>query len=206
MEKLILASASPRRKEALRKLGIPFESVSSNLDEGRDTETLKMAPHNLALYLAKKKATLVSEQFPNNFVLAMDTIVVTDERIIGKPKDSDDAIAMLKLLNGKRHKVVTGITLINVKMDYDESKSVETQVTFLKHSENFLRQYVAKGESLDKAGAYGIQSEGKTLVKKINGDYSNVVGFPEKTVLEMLKNAGLLIPTQKTNTESNELK
>ena len=192
MKKLILASASPRRKEALKKLHIPFLSIPNNVDEEKETKNLKIHPEDFALYLSKKKAETVSTRYPADFILGMDTIVVLDEEIIGKPKDKKDAIGMLWKLNGRWHRVITGITLVNEKMLYKESKRVITDVKFFRHKKTFIKEYVAKGESLDKAGGYGIQLEGRYLVEKIKGDYSNVVGFPEETVLGMLKRAEII--------------
>ncbi len=187
MRRLILASTSPRRSEALKKLDIPFISVANNVDEGEETKNLKMYPEDFAVYLSKRKAETVCEKYPRDFVMGMDTIVALDGEIIGKPRDDEDAVGMLWKLNGIWHRVLTGITLLNKKMCYKESKLVKTHVKFKRNKKRFIVAYVEKGESLDKAGGYGIQSEGKSLVEKINGDYSNVVGFPEGTVLEMLK-------------------
>lgn len=192
MKRLILASASPRRKEALKRLNIPFIAAVYNIDETEEIKKPKMSPKRVALYLSKKKAEIVSEKYPSDFILGMDTIVVLNNEIIGKPKDKKDALRMLWRLNGKWHKVITGVTLINKETGYEKTEAVKTEVKFLRHKKDFIKQYVSKGESLDKAGAYGIQSEGKHLVEKVKGDYSNVVGFPEKTVLRMLKRANLL--------------
>ena len=192
MNRLILASDSPRRKEGLRRLQIPFHSVSNNIDENKETENLEIPPDEIALYLSFKKALSVTEDYPDDFVLGMDTIVVLDGEIIGKPKDDNNAMTILSKLNGKWHSVITGVTLINKKKGYQDKKISKTDVKFLEHTEDFIKGYVLKGESLDKAGAYGIQSEGKHLVEKIKGDFSNVVGFPEKTVIKMLERAELV--------------
>lgn len=203
MKKLILASASPRRKEALRKLNIPFLSVSNNLNERREIEKLEMTPDEVALRLSERKAETVAGEYPDDFVLGMDTIVVLNGEIIGKPEDEEDAVRILMKLNGGWHTVITGITLINKKKGYQDSVAVKTDVKFFKHNRSFIEEYVSKGESDDKAGAYAIQSEGKHLVEEIRGDYSNVVGFPEKTVLEMLEKAGIRIAIE-TTTESTK--
>ncbi|MCK4584952.1 septum formation protein Maf [candidate division WOR-3 bacterium] len=192
MKRLILASASPRRKKALKKLNIPFLSVSNNIDERKEIENLEMIPEDSALYLSRRKAEITSKEFPDDFVLGMDTIVVLNSEIIGKPKDDKDAVTILWKLNGSWHTVITGVTLINKKKGYEDNGISKTKVKFIKHNLNFIKKYVAKGESFDKAGAYAIQSDGKHLIEEIKGDYSNVVGFPEKTVIKMLERAGLV--------------
>ncbi len=192
MKRLILASASPRRKKALKKLNIPFLSVSNNIDERKEIENLEMIPEDAALYLSRRKAEITSKEFPDDFVLGMDTIVVLNSEIIGKPKDDKDAVTILWKLNGSWHTVITGVTLINKKKGYEDNGISKTKVKFIKHNLDFIKKYVAKGESFDKAGAYAIQSDGKHLIEEIKGDYSNVVGFPEKTVIKMLERAGLV--------------
>jgi septum formation protein len=189
MKRIILASTSPRRKDALDELNIPYLSVVIDLDESKEIEGLEMNPEGVALHLSHKKAEFVANEFPDEFVLGMDTIVVLDNEIIGKPKDDRDAIRILAKLNGRWHTVMTGVTLINKEKEYEDQKLTKTEVKFARHCIEFIEEYVSKGESSDKAGAYAIQGKGKHLVEDIKGDYSNVVGFPKKTVMKMLRKA-----------------
>lgn len=191
MKQLILASQSPRRKKILRRLNIPFIALNTEVDETIKKNGTKPTPEEIVLLLSKKKADAAAKKYPEHFILGVDTLVVIDGNIMGKPKNEKEAVEMLKRLNGRWHKVITGITLINKKENYEDKRVVETEVKFFNHTEDFIRKYVAKGESLDKAGGYGIQSDGKSFVDKIRGDFSNVVGLPEKTLLEMLKEAGI---------------
>lgn len=176
--KIILASSSPRRRELLSSLGVEFEIIPSNADEVFDK--------NLNVYenvedLALKKAAEVSEKC--NFdcmIIGSDTVVEIDGKVLGKPTDNEDAQNMLNLLSGREHQVITGVAIIlksgnNIK----KIKSHETtQVKFKKLSENDINKYIASGEPFDKAGAYAIQGFGVTMVEKINGCYTNVVGLP----------------------------
>lgn len=199
MSLLLLASNSPRRISALKRLKIPFRSIPNNVDESKETENLNMSPEKTAIFLSSKKANVVSEKFPENFVLGMDTIVVVDNKIIGKPEDNKEAVKILMELNGRWHTVITGSTLINKAMDYHQKRVTKTRVKFVDHTKKFIEDYVAKGESLDKAGGYAIQSRGKELMEKIRGDFSNVVGFPEKDTLEMLKKIDIYPVNQGSN-------
>jgi septum formation protein len=187
MNHLILASKSPRRIEALKRLKIPFRSIPTNIDESKETRNLNMTPEETAISLSSKKANAVADRFPENFVLGLDTIVIVDNKIIGKPKNRKEAVKILMELNGRWHAVITGFTLINKSLNYHQKKATKTGIKFINHTKKFIEDYVAKGESLDKAGGYAIQSQGRNLIEKIEGDFSNVVGFPEKDILEMLK-------------------
>ena len=191
MHKLILASQSPRRIEALHLLKIQFLPIPNTIDESAEIERFDKNPEETALHLSKRKAESISKKYPDCYILGMDTIVVFQNEIIGKPKNEKNAIEMLMRLNGKWHSVITGITLLQKNSNYSDSKTIKTDVKFLELTKDFIENYVSLGESLDKAGGYGIQSEGKHLVEKINGDYSNIVGFPEDSVISMLKHAGL---------------
>ncbi len=192
MKKLILASTSPRRINSLLQLHIPFLSIPNNVNERQEIQGLDMTATETALYLSLKKAKSVSEKYPDNYVLALDTIIVIDNEIIGKPDNENNALQILMKLNNRWHSVITGVTLMNVSNEFLAQTAKKTDVKFGKHTEVFLGEYVLKGESLDKAGAYGIQSEGKHLVEEIRGDYTNVVGFPEQTVVGMLKKAKII--------------
>jgi septum formation protein len=191
MHKIILASQSPRRIDALHRLKIPFQSIPNTIDEREAIENSGTEPEEIARSLSERKARTISQRYPDIFVLGMDTIVVFNNVIIGKPKSQKEATEILLKLNGKWHSVITGITLIHGILEYFDSRTIKTEVKFLNHTKDFIEKYVSLGESLDKAGGYGIQSQGKRLVEKVHGDFSNVVGFPEETVISMLKNAGI---------------
>ena len=190
MPTLILASNSPRRKDALKRLQIPFIVVQNTINEKKESARSHGDPESVARYLSYCKAEAVANRYPDHFILGMDTIVVINQQVIGKPYSEDDALNILRELSGNWHTVITAITLCNKKKDYTKSRAVHTKVKFNRLSEDQIKEYVATGESLDKAGAYGIQSAGSFLVEKIDGDFSNVVGFPEQTVISMLTEAG----------------
>ncbi len=170
---------------------IPFLAVPNRINETIEMERAGNDPETVARSLSRRKAESLSSQYPDQFILGMDTIVVIDKKIIGKPKNKADALRILGELNARWHTVITAITLFNSRRAYAESQSVRTKVKFRELSEEEMMTYIETGESLDKAGAYGIQSEGAALVETIEGDFSNVVGFPERTVLAMLKRAGI---------------
>lgn len=184
MEKIILASNSPRRKELLTRENIPFEVIASDVAE----VTSETSPEKvvMALSLLKAKATFDSLE-EKATVLAADTIVTLDEKILGKPKDKDDALNMLKSLSGRTHKVYTGVSIIR-KDGSKESFFDCTEVEMFDNSEETLLSYISTGEPMDKAGSYGIQGLGGKLVKEIHGDFDNVVGLPVKMVKERLTN------------------
>ena len=186
--KLVLASASPRRQELLREAGIEFEVRPPHIPEDLNPgET----PIIYALRLAREKAETVARQFPQDFVLGADTIVVVDEEILGKPQDVKDAARMLRLLSDRRHQVTTAVSVIAPGRPPD-TRSLTTQVHFRALKEDEIRQYVGSGEPMDKAGAYAIQGGAAPWVVSLDGDYSNVVGLPLLLVTEMLHTSGFL--------------
>jgi septum formation protein len=181
--KLILGSQSPRRKELLSWLNIEFEIVTADLDEISN----EIVPQKIALDLALQKARAVKEKCnvrDNNFIIAADTIVVLNNIIYGKPKDRNDAEKILNELAGKAHQVITGVCFCHNGIErvfFDQ-----TDVTFNPISSDIMKNYLDTNDSLDKAGAYGIQGPGLTFISKINGSYSNVVGFPlDKVITEL---------------------
>jgi septum formation protein len=190
---LVLASASPRRREILQHAGIPFIVHPSNAPElPREGE----APQACAERLAREKAVDVFRQRPQDFVLGADTIVIVDGQILGKPRDARDAARMLHLLAGKTHQVTTGVCLI-VPNDKGESaiedtRSETTLVTMSALSDEDIESYVATDEPLDKAGAYAIQGIASRWISRIEGDYFNVVGLPVSLVYRMLRENGAL--------------
>lgn len=180
-ETLILASASPRRRQLLEMLGIPVSVVPSHVPE---IHFQGEAPRAYVERLARDKATGV----PGNLVLGADTTVVLDGQLLEKPGDPDDAVRMLRLLQGRTHEVMTSVALVadgTVRQATDV-----TRVTFRSADDYFLRSYVATGEPMDKAGAYGIQGYGAALVERVEGDFFGVMGLPLRLVLELLEAAG----------------
>ncbi len=172
---IILASASPRRFELLKQIGLDFKVVPSNLNEDMQ---LNSSHEDLVMQNAKAKGLFVAERHPESLVISADTIVVYERQILGKPSTENEAYEMLKLLSGKTHQVYTGIGLFLKKYDGLKLDAVCTNVTFRKLSEEEILAYINTGEPFDKAGAYGIQGQGALLVERIEGCYYNVVGFP----------------------------
>ena len=209
---LVLASASPRRQELLRNAGIAFTVQPANIDESpRDSES----PVAFAQRLAQEKALAVSRSCPQDCVLGADTIVVVDEKILGKPRDAADAARMLRLLSGRTHEVITGVCLVRAASSCQppvtskpgsravESAAVDqklrtgnrelrtafetTLVTVCEISDDDITEYIATREPMDKAGAYAIQGIASRWIPRIEGDYSNVVGLPVALVYRMLQ-------------------
>jgi septum formation protein len=185
--KIILASASPRRRELLSQIGWEFEvRISRSEEKSRD-----LPPGELAQDLAREKAEDVFAVSPEEecLVIGADTIVALGEEVLGKPKDREDAARMLRLLSGREHSVFTGVHLIirgseeviNISF-YDE-----TQVKFYPMSEEEITEYISGAEPFDKAGAYGIQGMGAKYIKEIRGDYNTVVGLPVGRIYQEVK-------------------
>ena len=173
MKKVILASASPRRKELLKDIVSEFEIIPSDTQEIVPPNTKAC---DVPLVLALIKARDVAKNHKNCVVIGSDTVVIVDDMVLNKPKDKDDAYRMLRLLSSRKHQVVTGCAIVCGEKEY--SFSVTTEVEFFTLSDKEIYDYIATNDPMDKAGAYGIQSQGKTLVKAIYGDYYNVVGLP----------------------------
>lgn len=182
METILLASASPRRKELLQKAGIPFDAVPSNAEE---LPPEGVSPEELVKENALRKAKEVSSRFPGRLVLGADTLVAVGDRVLGKPKDREDAKAMLRSLSGRAHRVLTGVALTDGSRTQAETE--ETVVFFRELPEALIESYVSTGECDDKAGAYGIQGRGCILAERIEGDYCCVVGLPMCRVHRMLE-------------------
>ncbi|MCR5196052.1 MAG: Maf family protein [Pseudobutyrivibrio sp.] len=180
--KLILASGSPRRRELLAQAGIEYIVEPADIEE-TTTETL---PARVVEDLSRQKALAVSKNHPGQVVLAADTVVAFDDKILGKPVDEDDAFEMLTELSGRTHQVYTGVTIVYTDRSV-KTFSECTEVTMYPNSPEAIRSYIASGEPMDKAGAYGIQGLGSVLVERINGDYNNVVGLPLAKVYRELK-------------------
>ncbi len=185
---LILASASPRRRELLAQTGLAFAVIVAAVDESvRAGE----AADDYVLRVAADKAGAVHEKYPQAFVFGADTAVVVDGEILGKPVDAGAARAMLKRLSGRSHEVLSAVVLAWPDGRRSERLS-RTSVTFAKLPPRWIEDYVASGEGLDKAGAYGIQNQAGLRIARISGSYTGVVGLPLFETAELLREAGLL--------------
>lgn len=181
---LVLASASPRRRDLLRDLGLAFTVHAADVDERKDVPD---DPERHAAVLAERKARVVAAKFHECVVLAADTIVVLGDRILGKPGDEDEAFEMLRSLAGREHRVLTAVCVGHAARARFETRVVSTSVRFRPVDDEELRRYVSSGEPMGKAGAYAIQGRGGLLVAGIEGDYSNVVGLPLGATLDLLE-------------------
>ncbi len=184
MKKIILASSSPRRKSLLEQIGLEFTVDPSQYEENMK---IKVEPMTLARILARGKALDVARRHNSGLVIGADTFLSFKNSVLGKPKDRSEAVTMLERLAGKTHSVISGIAVIDAETEREDVRSVQTLVQFRDLSQEEIEDYVATGEPLDKAGAYGIQGRGATLVERIEGDYFNVVGLPLATLMEMLR-------------------
>lgn len=183
--RLVLASASPRRLDILRQLGLDAEVRPADVDErmlpGED-------PAEHVQRLAREKARRVLAEVPDALVLAGDTVVVRDGHVLGKPRSDDEAVAMLESLSGRTHEVLSGIAVAHRHGVLDST--TRTRVRFRTFDHDTARRYVATGEPMDKAGAYGIQGLGAALVEEVDGDYYSIVGLPVAALLRLLRQAG----------------
>ena len=185
--KVLLASASPRRKELLSLIFEEYQVIPSKFDESTVPPDLKPKDH--VLYSSLMKAKDIAKNNPDALVIGADTIVVVDDQILGKPKDNADAARMLRSLSGKPHKVITGLALILGNVE--RSAFACTEVNFRKLSDQIISRYISTGEPMDKAGAYAIQGRGSVLIQSINGCYFNVVGLPINRLSIMLEEFGI---------------
>lgn len=186
MKKIILASKSPRRKELLEKCGIEFECMPMNIDESlNEGDTLE----EKIRILSQRKASACLAAYPDAVVIGSDTIVTVDEKILGKPKNREEAKEMLRELSGRTHRVITGLCIIGSARTYTDVSVSE--VTFAPLSEEEIDAYTESGECDDKAGSYAIQGLGGKFITHISGDYYAIMGLPLNLVYEELKNIDL---------------
>ena len=183
---LILASQSPRRKELLDSIGFDFKCIPSEADENITGVT---NPKELTMQLALTKAREVRKKLSGDVVLGADTVVELDGVILGKPLNGEDAAGMLKMLSGRTHTVTTGVAICTDGCD--EVFSVSAEVEFYDLTDAEIEDYVSTGEPMDKAGAYGIQGLGMTLVREVRGDFYTVVGLPVAETVRRLKKYGV---------------
>ncbi len=185
---LVLASASPRRRELLGQLGLRFTVAAADIDE---TPRPDEAPEAYVLRLAREKARAVASRFPGAWVLAADTTVVLGRELLGKPRDAAEAREMLSRLSGRTHEVHTGVALAGRA---EEALVVRTRVTFRTLGPEEIAWYASSGEPLDKAGAYAVQGKGGFLVAALEGSPTNVIGLPLGETLALLARAGVPLP------------
>ncbi|MFQ3549498.1 MAG: Maf family protein [Armatimonadota bacterium] len=189
-QKIILASASPRRKELMQLITNSFEIIPSNFDES--LVPAELCPVEHVIYSSKMKALDISSRYKDSIVIGCDTIVTIDNTILGKPKDKEQAKEMLSMLSGNKHRVLTGICIaINNESEIDDYEA--TIVNFAELDENIIDRYIASNEPMDKAGAYAIQGKGSVLIKSIEGCFFNVVGLPIYKLSRMLEKYGVCI-------------
>jgi septum formation protein len=188
---LILASASPRRKQFLADLGLDFICLPADIGE---TALEGETPSAFALRMAEEKAETAARQHPDSWVIGADTVVTLDGEIIGKPTDAAHAVEILRKLRGRTHQVITGLRLACIREHCAESLAETTHVTFADFPDAVLSAYVRTGEPLDKAGAYGIQAGGAFLVRDVQGSCSNVIGLPLDLCLTLLLRHGVITP------------
>lgn len=199
MQQIILASASPRRASLLKQICVDFQVIPSCVDEAADPHC---QPQEIVLKLAEMKAESVSKNYPRAIVLGADTVVACEGRVLGKPRGQEEAAKMLKFLSGRVHEVVSGVVLQRLIPELVRGEAVTTRVKFRNLTEEEIAGYVATGEPLDKAGAYGIQGLGALLVEKIEGCYFNVVGLPLSRLPDLFREFGVDLLCLRANTVS----
>ncbi len=197
LQEIILASASPRRKKLLEQIGLKFRVVPSRVEEIPEPGLEK---RELVLRLAGLKAGCVAGLYPRAIVLGADTAVCCEGQILGKPRDREDAVRMLRLLSGRIHEVITGLVLRQEITGLIRTEVVTTLVRFRDLSQKEIEGYIATGEPFDKAGAYGIQGYGALLVEGIKGCYFNVVGLPLSKLPAMFRDFGVELLCPNLNT------
>ncbi|MHB8062925.1 MAG: Maf family protein [Ruminiclostridium sp.] len=191
MKDIILASASPRRQQLLKQIGLRFNVLPSTIDEVMNNT---LEPSEVAISLASQKCNAVAAQIENDcIVIGADTIVVKGNQMLGKPKNEKEAFDMLKDLNGEWHEVITGLCLYRISDKKSICDYEATKVKIADNSDEFIKAYIGTEEPFDKAGAYGIQGYGSLIVEKIEGCYFNVMGLPIYKLSRMLDELGYRI-------------
>jgi septum formation protein len=189
-KRIVLASSSPRRRELLALTGLSFKVDAGNYEEKMTTQ---LPPRALARRLSRGKAVAVARKYADALIIAADTFIVYRGELLGKPHAPKEAIRMLRILNGGTHSVITGFTIFDTTTGKMTTRSVETRVSFRKLTSREILGYVRSKEPLDKAGGYAIQGLGSLLIRRIEGDYFNVIGLPLAAVAEALKDFGVFI-------------
>ena len=186
---MILASNSKRRQEILRDMGFKFKVLTADIEEISDKKEIS----EMILDIAEKKLDKIAKENVNDFVLAADTVVELEGRIFGKPKSREEAESFLKTLSGKTHKVITAYVFKNISKNIFIKDVVISKVKFFDLDDETINWYLDTSEPFDKAGAYGIQGQGRVLVEKIEGDYFAIMGFPVSNFLKNLRKNGYKI-------------
>ena len=189
-KRIVLASTSPRRHELARTMGLDFEVMPSSYEENM---SLRLKPKDLVMKFAHGKASDVAKNLKDEIVIGVDTIVVFKGKNLGKPKNKADAFKMLKSYSGKKQYVYSGVCLIDCKTGKTIKDYEVTELYFKKLTDKEINGYIATGEPMDKAGAYGIQDLSSIFIQKINGCYFNVVGFPVHNIYKNLDKLGVNI-------------
>lgn len=190
-KKIILGSQSPRRHSLIKNLNVNFEVIVPDFDEKLDSDNFSddiiksLSFQKAQSILNKKTQTIV-----NSFVISADTVVILENKILGKPKDEAEAIEMLKSLSGKTHYVATAVTVLDSDTKKSLTEIVKTYVTFQDLADELIKDYVKTFKPFDKAGSYGIQEMGKDFIKSVDGDLENVIGLPTNTLKDMLLSFG----------------
>jgi len=184
--RVVLASSSPRRRQLLDLIGIAHEVRPANIDE---TMRLREAPRRHAERLAREKASAIAKRDPDLITIGADTIVVVNRKVLGKPRDPEDAARMLTMLSGREHMVITAVAVSRGRKL--RSAVEEVRVRFRRLRDDEIEAYIATGEPMDKAGAYGIQGYGATIVERIEGDYFAVMGLPIVRLIGLLRDVGV---------------
>lgn len=187
---LVLASASPRRAELLRRIGLDPTIIAADVDE---SVLPGESPHDYVVRVAADKAHAVAQAHPSQVILAADTAVVVDDEALGKPADVDDAVAMLARLSGRSHRVLTAVVVVDPE-GIEHSSVAAATVTMADTSATERAWYVGTGEPMDKAGAYAVQGIGAAFVEQVDGDPTTVIGLPLRTTVELLRVAGVTWP------------
>ena len=183
---LILASASPRRRELLALTGLPFTVDAPDVDESCD-----LAPREAVRELSRRKALAAAALHPGQVILAADTLVAVDEKALGKPRDAEDAFRMLHSLSGRWHQVYTGVTVVDAQGNL-RSETAVTDVHFEAMPDEAIRRYIASGEPMDKAGAYAVQGIAGLWIDELRGSHTNVIGLPMALTRRLLEDCGLM--------------
>ena len=186
---MILASNSKRRQEILRDMGFNFKVLTADIEEISDKKEIS----EMILDIAEKKLDKIAKENVDEFVLAADTVVELEGRIFGKPKNREEAESFLKILSGKTHKVITAYVFKNISKNIVIKDVVISKVKFYDLDDETIKWYLDTSEPFDKAGAYGIQGQGRVLVEKIEGDYFAIMGFPVSNFLKNLRKNGYKI-------------
>lgn len=184
---MILASNSPRRKEILENFGFNLKIITKNIEEISDKKNIT----DKIIDIANKKVLVVAKDYPNEYVVGSDTVVVIDNEILGKPKNEIEIYNMLKKLSNREHEVITSFSLVNISKNLSISDFEISKVQFKNISDEDIKWYIGTKEPFDKAGAYGIQGKGSYFVEKIQGDFFSIMGFPIGKFVRTLNKIGI---------------